>query len=199
MLCYDSRHERVACPTKEKIIREKCTPPRYCYPTSCYDLRRFHNVFADGEYTIHVRSVPKKIYCHDMKTSPKEFVTLNATENYSIYYDKKSSNPYQCPPKSRQHEYIDNNLESGHTSFHKIRIDIATLRVYDNDFTFADSIGRPQYYGSAGDCYNRLKKCPQGDFSISLDKTGFRLRGGTIWEVAGQHAVKMESPSVRIS
>ncbi|XP_046806411.1 A disintegrin and metalloproteinase with thrombospondin motifs 9 isoform X2 [Lucilia cuprina] len=195
MLCYDSRRERIPCPTKDKIIREKCPPPRTCYPSSCYDLRRFHNVYADGEYTIYVRSVPKRIYCHNMHNSPQEFVTLNSTENYSIYYDYKITNPDLCPPDSLHREYRDDTLDSGRTTFKKIRIDIATLRVFESDFTFAESIGRPQPYGSAGDCYNRRKQCPQGGFSINLEHTGFRLRHGTVWEPIGHHVVMKESPS----
>lgn len=196
MLCYDSRHARIACPTKDKIIREKCTPPRHCYPSSCYDLHRFKNVNTDGEYTLYVRSIPKKVYCHNMRNSPQEFLTLNSTENYSRYYDYKTHLPDTCPPESRHREYRDHSLPSGHTIFRKIRIDITTLRVYENDYTFAESIGTPQAFGSAGDCYNRHKKCPQGDFSINLENTGFRLRHGTIWEPIGHHVVMKESPSV---
>ncbi|XP_065369742.1 A disintegrin and metalloproteinase with thrombospondin motifs 9 isoform X3 [Calliphora vicina] len=195
MLCYDSRRERIACPTKDKIIREKCPPPRTCYPSTCYELRRYHNVYADGEYTIYVRTVPKRIYCHNMHSSPQEFVTLNSTENYSIYYDYKTRNPDSCPPDSVHREYRDDTLESGRTTFKKIRIDMATLRVFDSDFTFAESIGTPQPYGSAGDCYNRRKQCPQGGFSINLEHTGFRLRHGTVWQAIGSHVVMKESPS----
>lgn len=197
VFCYKSLHQRITCPTKEKIIKEKCRPPSYCYPSSCYDLRRFHNTNEDGEYTIYVRSKPKRIYCHDMASaSPREYVTLNSTENYSIYYDRKTRNPDLCPPDSRQWEYADLSLQSGRTSFRKIRIDIFKLQVIVDDFTFADSIGYPQPYGSAGDCYNRRKLCPQGDYSINLAHTGFRIRHGVTWVAQGSHVVIKESPSV---
>ncbi|XP_058978759.1 A disintegrin and metalloproteinase with thrombospondin motifs 9 isoform X2 [Musca domestica] len=196
VFCYKSLHQRITCPTKEKIIKEKCRPPSYCYPSSCYDLRRFHNTNEDGEYTIYVRSKPKRIYCHDMASaSPREYVTLNSTENYSIYYDRKTRNPDLCPPDSRQWEYADLSLQSGRTSFRKIRIDIFKLQVIVDDFTFADSIGYPQPYGSAGDCYNRRKLCPQGDYSINLAHTGFRIRHGVTWVAQGSHVVIKESPS----
>ncbi|KAL9889384.1 ADAM metallopeptidase with thrombospondin type 1 motif A isoform 2-T2 [Glossina fuscipes fuscipes] len=195
MLCYDSQRRRLPCPTKEKIFREKCTPPRHCHPTSCYDIRRFLRTYEDREYTIYVRSMPKKIYCHDMSTSPKEFVTVNATENYSIYYDNKTYHPDKCPPESRDLEFSDKSSNPGRTSFRKIRIDLTTLRIDENDFTFAESRGRPQSYGSAGDCYNRRKNCPQGDFSINLEHTGFHLRHGTVWEPYGHHVVMKESSS----
>lgn len=196
MLCYDSQRRRIPCPTKEKIFREKCTPPRHCYPTSCYDIRRFLRTYEDREYTIYVRSMPKKIYCHDMSSSPKEFVTVNATENYSIYYDNKTYDPDKCPPESRDFEFSDKSSTPGRTSFRKIRIDLTTLRIDEKDFTFAESRGRPQSYGSAGDCYNRRKSCPQGDFSINLEHTGFHLRHGTVWELYGHHMVMKESNSV---
>ncbi|KAM7364624.1 ADAM metallopeptidase with thrombospondin type 1 motif A isoform 2-T6 [Cochliomyia hominivorax] len=195
ILCYDPNNVRITCPTKEKIIREKCPPPRNCYPSSCYDLRRYHNIYKDGEYTLYLRSIPKKIYCYNMRQSPQEFVTLNATENYSIYYDYKTYNPDLCPPESFQREYRDDSLEWGRTTFKKIRIDIRSLRVFENDFTFAESIGKPQPYGSAGDCYNRRKQCPRGGFSINLENTGFRLKYGTVWEPVGHHVVMKESPS----
>lgn len=133
-----------------------------------------------------------------MLNSPQEFVTLNATENYSIYHDYKTHNPDMCPPESRHREYRDSSLRSGRTTFKKIRIDIVTLRVYENDFTFAETTGTPQSYGSAGDCYNRRKQCPQGGFSINMEHTGFILRHGTVWEPIGSHVVMKESPSVSI-
>lgn len=131
-----------------------------------------------------------------MVNSPKEFLTLNSTENYSIYYDNKTYNPDQCPPKSRNREYRDVSLRSGRTTFRRIRFDVVTLRVYDNDFTFTETVGAPQPYGSAGDCYNRQRRCPQGDFSINLENTGFRLKHGTIWEPYGHHVVMKESSFV---
>lgn len=131
-----------------------------------------------------------------MINSPKEFLTLNSTENYSIYYDNKTYNPDQCPPKSRSREYRDTSLRSGRTTFRRIRFDVVTLRVFDSDFTFTETVGAPQPYGSAGDCYNRQRRCPQGDFSINLENTGFRLKHGTVWEPYGHHVVLKESSFV---
>ncbi|XP_013098906.2 A disintegrin and metalloproteinase with thrombospondin motifs 9 [Stomoxys calcitrans] len=206
--CYDSRRQRVDCPTKVKEVREKCRPPPHCkpapmyqrnlmqYPTSCYEIQKYQNDYRDGEYRLYVRSMPVQIYCHGMDTAaPKEFVTLNATENYSIYYDHKTQTPDQCPPDSRFREYRDNSLRSGRTTFQRIRIDIVTLRVFEDDYTYAETLGQPQPYGSAGDCYNRRKQCPQGDFSINLKHTGFRLRHGAVWEAYGFHVVIKESSS----
>ncbi|XP_075146854.1 ADAM metallopeptidase with thrombospondin type 1 motif A isoform X2 [Haematobia irritans] len=199
-ICYDSHRQRISCPTKEKVIREKCKPPPHCYPSSCYELRKYRKAFADGEYVLYVHQTPMKIYCHDMRSAhPKEYVTVNETENYSIYYDHKTRTPDHCPPESREREYRDTSLRSGRTTFRKIGIDIVTLRVFEDDFTFADTLGTPQPYGSAGDCYNRRKQCPQGDFSINLEHTGFRLRHGAVWEAYGNHVIIKESSSNSIT
>ncbi|XP_037955485.1 A disintegrin and metalloproteinase with thrombospondin motifs 20 isoform X2 [Teleopsis dalmanni] len=192
-LCYDSSKRRIQCPTKENIFKEKCKPPRECLPKSCEEIRRFYQIYQDGEYEIFVNSLSKQIYCYDMRNSPKEYVTVNPNENYSIYYGYKTSDPDTCPPLSRHREHRDTNINSGRTTFHKIRVNITDLRVIENDFIFANTIGTQQAFGSAGDCYNRNMECPQGDFSINLEHTGFRIRPGTKWDRFGNSVIMKES------
>uniref|UniRef100_A0A0K8VCK3 A disintegrin and metalloproteinase with thrombospondin motifs 9 n=2 Tax=Bactrocera latifrons TaxID=174628 RepID=A0A0K8VCK3_BACLA len=191
IICYDSTGRRIVCPTKERLIKEKCPPPRECMPQSCEDVRRLLRNYQDDEYTIYVRSRARRVYCHNMSSSPKEYLTVNHLENYSIYYDYKTSEPNKCPPESRNREFRDNSTSSGRTNFRKIRINLPDLRVIENDFTFAETVGTPQLFGSAGDCYNRNKECPQGDFSINLEKTGFHIRAGARWDTFG-HSVIMK-------
>lgn len=160
-------------------------------PQSCEDVRRLLRNYQDDEYTIYVRSRARRVYCHNMSSSPKEYITVNHLENYSIYYDYKTSDPDRCPPESRNREFRDNSTSSGRTHFRKIRINLPDLRIIENDFTFAETVGTPQLFGSAGDCYNRNKECPQGDFSINLEKTGFHIRAGARWDTFG-HSVIMK-------
>jgi a disintegrin and metalloproteinase with thrombospondin motifs 9 len=63
------------------------------------------------------------------------------------------------------------------------------LHVHEDDYQFADTVGRPQPFGSAGDCYSDSGNCPQGDFSINLKDTGFRIKPKQEWELHGTFAV----------
>ncbi|KAH8313711.1 hypothetical protein KR067_010642, partial [Drosophila pandora] len=215
--CYDSRMVRIGCPTRSRIERHRCSPPPSCRkrsavrsmssktstnsissspssrtqrrPQSCSQLKEMHGVYKDGEFELELRSRMVRIYCHDMASrTPKEYITVDPQENYSIYYEYRSKLTNSCPPASRAHEYY-NDQNSGRTHFSKLRLNITDLRVVDNDFQFAESRGLAQKLGSAGDCYNRNGQCPQGDFSINLERTGFTMRPGTQWSTHGQYAV----------
>ncbi|KAH8265475.1 hypothetical protein KR038_008664 [Drosophila bunnanda] len=212
--CFDSHKRRVSCPSRSKVER-RCTPPPYCRrriaassmsslgsrssgisvrtshrrPRSCRELREMHGIDKDGEYQLEVRSRLVRVYCHEMRShSPREYVNVDPQENYSIYYEYRTQLTNSCPPESRSHEYL-NDQNSGRTHFSKLRLNITDLRILDNDFEFAQSRGQPQKLGSAGDCYNRNRQCPQGDFAINLEKTDFTMRPGTVWSTHGQSAV----------
>ncbi|XP_055852459.1 A disintegrin and metalloproteinase with thrombospondin motifs 9 [Episyrphus balteatus] len=189
VVCSDTYGKTIQCPNRQKILKEKCRPPEECFPKSCADIRRSHRMLHDREYTIFIKQKPMKIYCHKMNSKPKEYITLNPSENYSIYYDNKTKYPNMCPPESRNFEYKDYTVKFGRTHFHKVAIDIATLRIIENDFTFADTVGTEQPFGSAGDCYNTNGECPQGDFSINFNMTGFTISPKTRWDMFGNRAV----------
>ncbi|XP_062125602.1 LOW QUALITY PROTEIN: A disintegrin and metalloproteinase with thrombospondin motifs 9 [Drosophila sulfurigaster albostrigata] len=207
----DSHGRRVGNRAKEN--RRKCKPPPSCASggmmaahnnigssynnaekasrsaQSCADLKRMYGIDKDGEYTIQVRFRPVRIYCHQMRSAaPREYITVQPQENYSIYYEYKTLLLNSCPPTTRAHEYA-NDQNSGRTHFNKLRLNITDLRIIENDFEFSQSRGQRQSLGSAGDCYNQNTACPQGDFSISLQRTGFQLRPGTVWNTYGNRAV----------
>lgn len=206
-------------PNRGKVEKVKCTPPASCRMRSvigssssiansvvssrsrttaqtCADLQRMYRKYDDGDYMLEVRSRKVRIYCHQMKSvTPREYITVEPQENYSIYYEYKTQLFDSCPPESRAHEYV-NDQNSGRTHFRKLRLNISDLRIIENDFEFADSRGQRQALGSAGDCYNRNMNCPQGDFSISLGGTGFTLRPGTVWNTYGNRAVMKHSSDV---
>ncbi|XP_026831617.1 A disintegrin and metalloproteinase with thrombospondin motifs 9 isoform X3 [Drosophila erecta] len=158
-------------------------------PKSCADLKEMHGYNEDGNYQLEVRSRMVHIYCHQMSSrTPREYVNVDPQENYSIYYEYRTKQTNSCPPESRAHEYY-NDQNSGRTHFKKLRLNITDLRILDNDFQFADTRGLPQKLGSAGDCYNRIGQCPQGDFSINMKDTDFSIRPGTVWRMHGQYSV----------
>ncbi|KRF83490.1 uncharacterized protein Dvir_GJ24366, isoform D [Drosophila virilis] len=201
---YDSQGRQVA--GRPKVEKHKCTPPPSCRrrsvsskgvtnsvqvwgPQTCADLQHMYRVYKDGEYTLQVHSRQVRIYCHQMNSrTPREYITVEPQENYSIYYEYKTRLIDSCPPTSRDHEYA-NDQNSGRTHFSKLRLNISEMRIIENDFEFAESRGQRQALGSAGDCYNRNMNCPQGDFSISLERTGFAMRPGTVWNTYGSRSI----------
>lgn len=111
-------------------------------------------------------------------------------ENYSLYFDRRSRNKHECSI----HEYdqwMDPSLASGLTYFSKVRIDLHSLQVIIDDFTFARTSGkRQQAFGSAGDCFSTTQRCPRGAFSINFENTKFRIRPKTRWETRGMNAIQ---------
>lgn len=204
---------------RPKVEKVKCAPPASCRIRSvigssssiansvssrsrraqtCVDVQRMYRQYADGEYMLEVRSRSVRIYCHQMNSAmPREYITVEPQENYSIFYEYKTKLFDSCPPASRAHEYV-NDVNSGRTYFRKLRLNISDLRIIENDFEFAESRGQRQALGSAGDCYNRNMNCPQGDFSISVAHTGFTLRPGTVWNTYGNRAVMKLSSDVSV-
>lgn len=146
----------------------------------------------DGDYLLNVRGRKVQIYCHRMNTtSPKEFISLKSEhENYSLYFDRRSRNKDECPTDERN-QWADPSIASGLTYFSKVRIDIHSLQVIINDFTFARTSGRQhQAFGSAGDCFSATQRCPRGAFSINFEQTKFRIRPKTRWETQGMNAIQ---------
>lgn len=151
----------------------------------------------DKEYYVTVRGKALKVYCHNMAhVHPLEYISLpnEGRENYAEIYDKRLVNTDSCPNDGKRDETCSDCVEadpdrSGLTLFSKIRINVTSLQVIGNDFTFARQIkGKKVAYGTAGDCYSSLKNCPQGRFSIDLTGTRLRLSSKTNWATTGQTA-----------
>lgn len=122
---------------------------------------------------------------------PKQLLYLtDDRENYSLYFDRRSRNKEECSTKESDH-WVDPTIASGLTYFSKVRIDLHTLQVIIDDFTFARSNGRrSQPYGSAGDCFSNTRRCPRGVFSINFENTKFRIRPNTRWETRGTNVIQ---------
>lgn len=159
---------------------------------TCRGLQKSHRVYKDGDYFLNVRGRKVLIYCHRMNTTnPQEFISLKSEhENYSLYFDRRARNKDECPTDDRD-TWVDPSLASGFTYFSKVRIDVHSLQVIANDFSFARTSGRQhQPFGSAGDCFSATKRCPRGAFSINFEQTKFRIRPRTRWETRGMDPIQ---------
>lgn len=91
-----------------------------------------------------------------------------------------------------EHDQLeDPSIPSGQTVFTKVRIDLHSLQVVIDDYTFSRTSGRrPQPFATAGDCFSSTQQCPRGVFSINFEKTEFRIRPKTRWETRGMNATQ---------
>ncbi|ESN96178.1 hypothetical protein HELRODRAFT_163212 [Helobdella robusta] len=166
--CVDSREVRVTSEHCNRLsppdINKPCFMP-HCYSTSCSHLKTNSLSRIDDDYVI-------SIYCHDMNTdNPKEFISLsgNPEENFSEIFPDRLTNPGACPRNgNRSLAGCSDCLlptayqQSGLTKFTKLRLNISSLQVITNDFTFATTSGLKSIpYATAGDCYSKSNNCAQ--------------------------------------
>ncbi|XP_054880506.1 A disintegrin and metalloproteinase with thrombospondin motifs 20 [Poeciliopsis prolifica] len=196
---------RVECVTSEGQMSKHCRPSdrpepqaacqeRQCQVfTSCRDIQRNQGVRMDGEYYLKVKFRTLQIYCAEMqKDFPKEYVTLRSgqTDNYSEVYGHRLINPFECPYNGSRRQDCDCRNDysaAGYTLFHKVRLDLNSLRIMITDLQFSQTIhGRPVPFATAGDCYSAAK-CPQGQFSINLIGTGLKVAPNTKWTSQGNY------------
>ncbi|KAJ7997853.1 hypothetical protein DPEC_G00216470 [Dallia pectoralis] len=196
---------RVQCLTSKGQPSKHCSPAqrpesraacqeRECQAlTSCRDVQAKQGLRLDGEYYLKVMSRILQIYCAEMQTDfPKEYVTLRSghSDNYSEVYGYRLLNPFECPFNGSRRQDCDCRNDysaAGYTLFQKIRVDIRSLRIMTTDLRFAQTpLGHPVPFATAGDCYSATK-CPQGQFSINLTGTGFRVAEATKWTSQGNY------------
>ncbi|KAG8439752.1 hypothetical protein GDO86_005793, partial [Hymenochirus boettgeri] len=182
------------CPLHVKPPTRKSCFSKQCEVKSCKDLRLLSSIPTDGEYFLKIGSRSVKIYCSGMQSeSPKEYITLvkGETDNFSEVFGYRLKNPYECPFNgSRKQDCACKNdyLAAGYTSFTKIRLDIMSMQIKTTDLRFSHTLfGRPIPLATAGDCYSAIK-CPQGQFSINLTGTDFRISDTTRWIALGNYA-----------
>lgn len=196
---------RVECLTSKGQPSKQCRPAdrpdsqaackeRECQLfTSCRDVQMQQGVRIDGEYYLKVKSRILQIYCAEMQTDfPKEYVTLRSgqTDNYSEVYGHRLLNPFECPYNGSRRQDCDCKNDysaAGYTLFHKVRLDLSSLRIMITDLQFSQTIlGRPVPFATAGDCYSAAK-CPQGQFSINLIGTRLKVSEATKWTSQGNY------------
>uniref|UniRef100_A0A8C8M024 ADAM metallopeptidase with thrombospondin type 1 motif 20 n=1 Tax=Oncorhynchus tshawytscha TaxID=74940 RepID=A0A8C8M024_ONCTS len=160
---------------------------------SCREVQMRQEVRMDGEFYLKVKSRILQIFCAEMQTDfPKEYVTLRSgqTDNYSEVYGYRLLNPFECPYNGSRRQDCDCRNDysaAGYTLFHKVRLDISSLRIMTTDLQFSQTLlGRPVPFATAGDCYSAAK-CPQGQFSINLIGTGLKVAETTKWTSQGNY------------
>jgi GON domain len=118
---------------------------------------------------------------------PAEYVTLRkgSHENYALFYSKRSKDMSKCENGMGT---LDESIHYGTTRFNKVRININTLQIVDDDYQFSHTVGEQQKFATGGDCYSNTGSCPQGDFYVNLEGTGFRIRPSMSWEANGTNA-----------
>eukprot|EP00066_Takifugu_rubripes_P016653 XP_011605919.1 PREDICTED: A disintegrin and metalloproteinase with thrombospondin motifs 20 [Takifugu rubripes] len=196
---------RVECVTSKDLPSKECRPSERpgsqvsCQAAecplfaSCREVQVRRGVKLDGEFYLRVNSRILQVYCADMNTDfPKEYVTLRSgqMDNYSEVYGHRLLNPFECPYNgSRRQDCSCRNdyAAAGYTLFHKVRLDLDSLRITVTDLQFSQTLlGRPVPFATAGDCYSAAK-CPQGQFSINLVGTGLKVAESTKWTSQGNY------------
>ncbi|XP_075065170.1 A disintegrin and metalloproteinase with thrombospondin motifs 20 [Mixophyes fleayi] len=182
------------CPSHVKPRARKSCLSKYCDYKSCKELRLLNDTETDGEYSLKINNRKVKIYCSGMQSdSPKEYITLvkGEADNFSEVFGYRLKNPYECPFNgSRKQDCVCKNdyLAAGLTVFNKIRLDIISMQIKTTDLLFGRTLlGRAVPFATAGDCYSAAK-CPQGQFSINLSGTDFRISDAVSWIAQGNYA-----------
>jgi hypothetical protein len=111
-------------------------------PATCADIAAANPSATDGNYTIYPNGETISVYCADMSSAPKEYLTLQNTTNANFSTD------------------VDSQGSSVMTSYTKVRLDPATLQVDIGDPRFSSTSGYvnynnhygPEEYAVAADC-----------------------------------------------
>lgn len=140
-----------------------------------------------------VQGKPALVYCYKMDTpEPEEYISLQAnTENYAEIYDRRLRQIDSCPYYGQRRDNCDcvhiGSERSGLTNFYKVRLNVTSLRIIGDVFTFSTQTkGKKKIpFGTAGDCYSQKSGCPQGRFSVDLSGTSFKIVNGVRWRSHG--------------
>ncbi|XP_008190626.1 A disintegrin and metalloproteinase with thrombospondin motifs 9 isoform X2 [Tribolium castaneum] len=187
--------EKRHCPRHSRPKRRlKCNQWR-CLFKSCKEIQTHTKTRDNKDYLITIRNRPAWVYCYKMDTNqPEEYITLHGdTLNYAENYDKRLKNPHSCPYDGQRFDLCDclpiESDRSGFTTFWKVRLNITSLRIIGDDFTFSrQTKGMKVPYGTAGDCYSATEGCAQARFSIDLKGTSFQLSENVRWHSIGKYA-----------
>jgi hypothetical protein len=144
-------------------------------PASCTEIAAANPSAADGSYTIYPNGETVAVYCADMSSAPKEYLTLQNTTGAANYSTT-----------------VDSQNQSLVTRFTKIRLDPSTLQVNIQDARFATTSGYVNYgnhtgpnnYAVAADC--AWYYTPGGTANVDLTGTPFYVNDTFIPQGYGQ-------------
>ena len=167
-------------------------PPR---PSSCAMLKQQQPASGDGEYTIYLQGkTAVRLYCHNMTTTPQEYLTLPATangNNYSVIsypegaivtqYEKVRLNPSSLivDPSDRTFAVLNSNLAGFNALIGEA---LANYPVILSDFAQATGCNRNQPDAPLGRANINLSDTP---FVISAEMT-FSSFGGEVTETISE-------------
>ncbi|CAH1115336.1 unnamed protein product [Psylliodes chrysocephalus] len=192
--------------SKQKVPRFHCRrnlkPPRKrkcnqwkCLYRSCKEIKHYTGTKENRDYVISLHSRPVQIHCYKMDTpEPLEYISLHPdTMNFAEIYGRRLINERTCPYSGQRRDDCPcdhvGSERSGFTKFWKVRLDISSMKIIGDDYTFSKQINGTQVpYGSAGDCYSSVQNCGQGQFEVDLAHTSFRLANNVRWEKLGPYA-----------
>ncbi|VEN49794.1 unnamed protein product [Callosobruchus maculatus] len=195
----------VSVRTKQKVPRRQCRknlkPPRkrkcnqFRCLQNCKEIKHYMRTKENKDYIISLRGRPVQIYCYRMDTTePQEYISLHQDAlNFAEIYDKRLLNIRSCPyDGTRKDDCACDKIgpdRSGMTRFWKVRLNITTMRIVGDDYTFSQQLkGTAVPYGTAGDCYSAMEGCAQGKFSVDLSRTSFKLAKNVRWQKIGPNA-----------
>ncbi|XP_048755486.2 A disintegrin and metalloproteinase with thrombospondin motifs 9-like [Ostrea edulis] len=131
-----------------------------------------------------------KVYCHNMETNPKEYITLKYTNTF-VEHDasnwiiqwQQCRNDYKPPLKL--------------ANFSRVSINIQKMTINGADYTFAVRTGKFKLeFGQAMDCNgaSSFSSCPHfGDAMINTLGTGIILDGSTAWGLIAANKAVMKN------
>ncbi|XP_041348350.1 fibrillin-3-like isoform X2 [Gigantopelta aegis] len=160
------------------------------YPRTCQHIKNAHVSFLDGLYDVYPELLggeTLKVYCHNMATTPVEFLAFSAP-NHGMYPDLQN-------PSCSGADQKFTNPNVGTTSYQKIKINIQKLTIVQ-DSTFAEVNGKVILYGTAADCYTshrsgvRASCGPKGSFYMDFTGTNVKIDPQQKWETFGQDSFK---------
>lgn len=170
---------------------------RKIYPATCSEVKKCSPTASDGEFWLYPskfnRQIPVKSYCYNMFSpeTAEEFISLQNT-NYFIRKDFcHLENDVWC---SRSSEPLRR------TDFSKVKINITTMGVVQDDFTFATSTGvsnLPDHnvpFGTTNDCtaeawwykkYHLYSCSIAAKLQIDLRESGVVVANSVSWVPSG--------------
>ncbi|KAG5875943.1 hypothetical protein JTB14_032369 [Gonioctena quinquepunctata] len=172
--------------------KRKCNQWRCLH--SCREVKYYLKTQENKDYVIAVNERPVQIYCYKMDTpEPQEYISLHSDKyNFAEIYDKRLKDTRHCPYNGQRRDncHCDQLVpSSGFTKFWKVRLNLTSMQIIGNDFTFSKQIkGKQIPFGTAGDCYSSVQGCAQGKFNIDLTHTSFKLSNRVRWEKLGSYA-----------
>uniref|UniRef100_A0A3B4YNL9 ADAM metallopeptidase with thrombospondin type 1 motif 20 n=1 Tax=Seriola lalandi dorsalis TaxID=1841481 RepID=A0A3B4YNL9_SERLL len=135
----------------------------------------------------------RRVECVTSKGQPsKHCRPSERPESQAACQDRECEllNPFECPYNGSRRQDCDCRNDysaAGYTLFHKVRLDLSSLRIMITDLQFSQTLlGRPVPFATAGDCYSAAK-CPQGQFSINMIGTGLKVAETTKWTSQGNY------------